>query len=138
MRRKRPFCTLRVLRLDAPRYCPSGSRSKMKGAAHSSDFPGWHWTAWEGTAVLLMDKKEGRKVVMEPMSHEVLVVLGITAVKLCIVKVVSHLCFQSTSRHNPFLLLLPFVLLRRKNKYDLSYSERFWKVIQLCFTCELN
>lgn len=42
-----------LVRLNAPWYSPSGHWSKMKGATHSSDFPGWHWTAWEGTAAFL-------------------------------------------------------------------------------------
>lgn len=93
---------------------PLVTEAKMKEAARSSDFPGWHWTAWEGTAVLFRVRKEGRKVVMEPVSHEVLIVLGVTTVKLRIVKVVSHLCFQSTPRYHAFLLFLSFVLLKMK------------------------
>lgn len=48
---------------------------------------------------------------MEPVSHEILIVLGVATIKLCIVKVIPQLCFQSASRYDPFLLLLAFVLL---------------------------
>lgn len=49
---------------------------------------------------------------MEPLSHEVVKVLGVATVQLCKVKVAFHLCFETTSRHNTFFLLLSFVLLQ--------------------------
>lgn len=55
-KKKKPW----VARLDAPWYSPSGHWSKMKGARHSSDFPGWHWTAWEGTAAFLTVGRRGK------------------------------------------------------------------------------
>lgn len=109
-----------MVKLDAPWYSPSVHWSKMKGATQSSDFPGWHWTAWEGTAAFLRVDEGKRAVVMEPVSHEVLIVLGVATIKLCIVKVISHLCFQTTSRNDSFLLLLSFVCLQKQMKADLK------------------
>lgn len=52
-----------------------------------------------------------RAVVMKPVSHEVLIVLGVASIKRCIVKVIFELCFQTTSSYDPLLLLFSFVLL---------------------------
>lgn len=66
----------------------------------------------------LSGEEEG--CLMEPVSHEVLIVLGVTTVELCIVKVVSHLCFQTATRYDSFLLLLAFVLLLQWQKQDMN------------------
>lgn len=63
---------------------------------------------------------------MEPVSHEVLVVLGVAAFKAAIVHVVSHLCFQTATGYDTFLLFFPFVLLERKQvevKYRLPFKN---------------
>lgn len=33
---------------------------------------------------------------LEPVSHEVFIVLGVATVELCIVEVIFHLCFQTS------------------------------------------
>lgn len=81
-----------LVKLDAPWYSPSGHWSKMKGATHSSDFQdgtGQH----EKVQLHFWGFRGGRAVMMEPVSHEVLIVLGVATIKLCIVKVISQLCF---------------------------------------------
>lgn len=52
-----------------------------------------------------------RATAMEPVSHEVVKVLGVAAIQLRKVKVAFHLCFETASRHDAFLLLLSFILL---------------------------
>lgn len=61
------------------------------------------------------------------MSHEVLIILGVTTIKLCIVKLILHLRFQSTAGHDSFLLLLSFVLLSKEIKLNLkNVNEAFY------------
>lgn len=62
-----------------------------------------------------------RVVVTKPVSHEVLIVLGVATVKLCIVKVVPQLCFQPTTSYDAFLLFLSFVLLSKQSHTTLHF-----------------
>lgn len=86
------------MKLDAPWNSPSGKCSKKKNKGGNTQF---------GLSSMTLDSvrkysciSEGCSrdggAALEPVSHEVFVVLGVAAVELCIVEVIFQLCFQTS------------------------------------------
>lgn len=93
-----------------PGTVPLVSEANGRGATHSSDFP--DGTGQHEEVQLQFRGSRGREALEEPVSHEVIVVLSVITVKPSIVKIILHLCFETTSAcYYAFLLFLSFVLL---------------------------
>lgn len=67
---------------------------------------------------------------MEPLSHEVIKVLGVATIQIAKVKVVFHLCFETSSRYDTLLLLLSFVLLRNQIQ-TVSNVNQLYKIFKM-------
>lgn len=93
-----------------PGTAPLVSEANRRGATHSSDFP--DGTGQHEEVQLRFRGSRGREALEEPVSHEVVVVLSVITIKSSIIKIILHLCFETTaSCYYTFLLLLSFVLL---------------------------
>ena len=76
------------------------------------------------------EEEEGVVEVGRPLSHEVLIVLGVAAFKVPVVcKVVLHLGLHPSGRHHTFFLLLALLVLLRRQKKSMNQPNIRQKVL---------